>query len=125
MAALVMQTLGCDVAALNTVQFSTLLSVPPNLNLVPADAGAGNHTGYKQFKGTKASAQEIRDLYDGLKQSYLTDFDVLLTGYAPGAEAVDAIGSIARDLKLKGSMKAGSFFWSEQSPLRHTKEVIG
>ncbi|KAK0515429.1 hypothetical protein JMJ35_001463 [Cladonia borealis] len=92
MAALVMQTLGCDVAALNTVQFS-------------------NHTGYKQFKGTKASAQEIRDLYDGLKQSYLTDFNVLLTGYAPGAEAVDAIGSIARDLKLKGSMKAGSFFW--------------
>ena len=48
-----------------------------------------------------------------MKQSYLTDFNVLLTGYAPGAEAVDAIGSIARDLKLKGSMKAGSFFWSE------------
>lgn len=116
MAALVMQTLGCDVAALNTVQFSTLLSMPPNLNLgklIPADAGAGNHTGYKQFTGTKASAQEIGDLYDGLKQSYLTDFNVLLTGYAPGAQAVDAIGSIARDLKLKGSMKAGSFFWSE------------
>ena len=128
MAALVMQTLGCDVAALNTVQFSTLLSVPPNLNLgklIPADAGAGNHTGYKQFKGTKASAQEIRDLYDGLKQSYLTDFNVFLTGYAPGAEAVDAIGSIARDLKLKGSMKAGSFFWSEILSPRHTKEDIG
>ena len=116
MAALVMQTLGCDVAALNTVQFSTYLSVPLDFSLwksIPADAEAGNHTGYKQFRGTKASAQEIRDLYDGLKQSYLTDFNVLLTGYAPGAEAVEAIGSIARDLKLKGSMKPGSFFWSK------------
>lgn len=128
MAALVMQTLGCDVAALNTVQFSMQPSVPPDFDLgkrIPADAQAGNHTGYKQFKGTKASAQEIRDLYDGLKQSYLTDFDVLLTGYAPGAEAVDAIGSIARDLKLKGSMKPGSFFWCKQSLPGHTKEDIG
>ncbi|KAK4695902.1 pyridoxine kinase, partial [Lecanoromycetidae sp. Uapishka_2] len=93
MAAFVMQSLGCDVAALNTVQFS-------------------NHTGYKQWRGTKASAEEIMDLYTGLKQSYLTDFDVLLTGYAPSAEAVDAIGSIARDLKLKASTKAGKFFWA-------------
>jgi len=64
-----------------------------------------------QFKGTKISADEITDIYNGLKQSYLTDFDVLLSGYAPSAEAVDAIGSIARDLKLKASTKAGSFFW--------------
>ncbi|CAD6588109.1 MAG: Putative pyridoxal kinase [Alectoria sarmentosa] len=92
MAAFVMQAMGCDVAALNTVQFS-------------------NHTGYKQFKGTKTSAEEISHLYTGLKQSYLTDFDVMLTGYAPSAEAIDAIGTIARDLKLRASTKAGSFFW--------------
>lgn len=72
---------------------------------------AGNHTGYKQFKGTMTSAEEISDLYAGLKQSYLTDFDVMLTGYAPSAEAVGAIGAIARDLKLRASTKAGSFFW--------------
>ncbi len=72
---------------------------------------SGNHTGYKQFKGTKASAQEIRDIYEGLKQSYLTDFDVMLSGYAPSAEAVDAVGAIGRDLKLKSSTKPGSFFW--------------
>lgn len=71
----------------------------------------GNHTGYKQFKGTKTSAEAIAELYAGLKQSYLTDFDVLLSGYAPSAEVIDAIGSIARDLKLKASTKAGSFFW--------------
>ncbi|MCJ1437041.1 putative pyridoxal kinase [Xylographa pallens] len=92
MAAFVMQVLGCEVAALNTVQFS-------------------NHTGYRQFKGTRASADEIRDIYEGLKQSNLTDFDVMLSGYAPSAEAVEAIGSIARDLRFKSSMKPGSFFW--------------
>ncbi|MCJ1402467.1 putative pyridoxal kinase [Xylographa trunciseda] len=92
MAAFVMQVLGCEVAALNTVQFS-------------------NHTGYKQFRGTRTSADEIRDIYDGLKRSYLTDFDVMLSGYAPSADAVEAIGSIARDLRFKSSLKPGSFFW--------------
>lgn len=71
----------------------------------------GNHTGYMQFKGTKTSPQEIRDLYDGLKQSSLNDFDMLLTGYIPGAEAVAAVGTIARDLKLRASIRPGSFFW--------------
>ncbi|KUI66360.1 hypothetical protein VM1G_01418 [Cytospora mali] len=87
-----MQSLGCDVAALNTVQFS-------------------NHTGYRQVKGTKVTAQEISDLYDGLKQSYLDDFDMMLTGYIPGAEAVQAVGRIAEDLKERASPRPGSFFW--------------
>ncbi|KAI8279412.1 putative pyridoxal kinase [Colletotrichum sp. SAR11_57] len=85
-----LQSLGCDVAALNTVQFS-------------------NHTGYRQWKGTKVSAQEIRDLFEGLKQSYLDDFDMMLSGYIPGAEAVMAVGDIAKELKAKSG--DGSFFW--------------
>ncbi|KAL8929634.1 MAG: hypothetical protein Q9172_000430 [Xanthocarpia lactea] len=92
MAAFVMQTLGCEVAALNTVHYS-------------------NHLGYRQYRGTKTSADEISELYVGLKQSYLIDFDIMLTGYAPNAEAVNAIGAIGRDLKLKASTKPGSFFW--------------
>ncbi|CAM1506727.1 Fc.00g063680.m01.CDS01 [Cosmosporella sp. VM-42] len=91
-AVFVLQSMGCDVAALNTVQFS-------------------NHTGYKQWKGTKVSAQEIADLYDGLKQSYLNDFDMLLSGYIPGAEAVGAVGEIGKDLKNKTKEKPGNFFW--------------
>ncbi|KAL9605463.1 MAG: hypothetical protein Q9179_001337 [Wetmoreana sp. 5 TL-2023] len=124
MAAFVMQMLGCEVAALNTVHYSrpapnTPLPIErthflPQGNLekrrVVNDI-AGNHLGYKQSKGTKTSADEISELYAGLKQSYLTDFDVMLSGYAPNAEAVDAIGAIGRDLKLKASTKAGSFFW--------------
>ena len=77
---------------------------------------SGNHTGYKQFKGTKTSAEEISDLYAGLKQNYLTDFDVMLTGYCPNADAVGAMGAIARDLKLQGSTHAGSFFWGNLYP---------
>ncbi|KAH8700640.1 putative pyridoxal kinase [Talaromyces proteolyticus] len=92
MATYVMQSLGCEVAGINTVHFS-------------------NHTGYRQVKGTKTSAQEIRDLYEGLVQSYLTDFDVLLSGYAPSAAAVEAVGDIARDLKRRAESKPGSFFW--------------
>ena len=121
MAAFVMQAMGCDVAALNTVQFSMRTQAIDlrNLSLIGAPIcsfavtkyASGNHTGYKQFKGTKTSAEEISQLYAGLKQSYLTEFDVMLTGYAPSAEAVEAIGAIARDLKLRWSTKAGSFFW--------------
>jgi pyridoxine kinase len=57
------------------------------------------------------SASEITDLFQGLKDSYLDDFDMLLSGYIPSAAAVEAVGSIARELKLKATMKPGSFFW--------------
>ncbi|ETI20481.1 pyridoxal kinase [Cladophialophora carrionii CBS 160.54] len=92
MATFVMQALGCEVAAINTVQFS-------------------NHTGYRQFKGRRTPANEIKELYDGLRQSYLTDFDVLLSGYSPSAEAVEAIGTIARDLRYRSTVHPGGFFW--------------
>ncbi|KAF2028120.1 Ribokinase-like protein [Setomelanomma holmii] len=92
MATFVMQSLGCDVSAINTVHYS-------------------NHTAYKQVKGTKTSAEEIVNLYEGLRQSNLTDFDVLLTGYVPSAQAVQAIGKIGRDIKFNAGTKPGSFFW--------------
>lgn len=73
----------------------------------------GNHTAYKQVKGTKTSAEQIQDLYEGLRQSNLNDFDVLLTGYVPSAEAVRAVGRIGRDIKFNAGTKPGSFFWGE------------
>ncbi|KAI2618452.1 Ribokinase-like protein [Hypoxylon sp. NC1633] len=93
-AVFVLQSMGCDVSALNTVQFS-------------------NHTGYKQWKGTRVSAQEITDLWDGLKQSYLDNFDMMLSGYVPGAAAVEAVGNIGKELRHKSEKdgKPGSFFW--------------
>ena len=85
----------------------------------------GNHTGYKQFKGERFPASHIRDLYEGLKQSYLTDFDALLSGYAPSAAAVEAVGTIARDLKYKAIGKPGSFFWGEQRNPRDEQAPSG
>ncbi|KAL9074929.1 MAG: hypothetical protein Q9157_004199 [Trypethelium eluteriae] len=82
MATFVMQSLGCEVSAINTVNFS-------------------NHTAYKQFKGRKTPAEEITELYQGLKQSRLNDFDVMLSGYISTAEAVEAVGKIGRDLKFE------------------------
>jgi pyridoxine kinase len=57
------------------------------------------------------SAQEITDLYEGLRQSYLDRFDMMLTGYIPGAAALEAVGTIAEELKTKAQSKPGSFFW--------------
>ncbi|KAI0457662.1 Ribokinase-like protein [Xylaria acuta] len=91
-AVFVLQSLGCDAAALNTVQFS-------------------NHTGYRRVKGTKLAAQEITDLWDGLKQSHLDSFDMMLSGYVPGAAGVEAVGRIAMELKANAASKPGSFFW--------------
>ncbi|KAI8948927.1 Ribokinase-like protein [Xylaria longipes] len=91
-AVFVLQSLGCDVGALNTVQFS-------------------NHTGYRRVKGTKLAAQEITDLWDGLKQSHLDSFDMMLSGYVPGAAGVEAVGQIAMELKTNAASKPGSFFW--------------
>jgi len=71
----------------------------------------GNHTGYGQVKGTKATAADITDLYHGLKNSGLDEFDMMLSGYIPGKEAVQAVGAIARELKFNATMKPGSFFW--------------
>jgi pyridoxine kinase len=115
MATFVMQSLGCEVAALNTVHFSTL---QPCLHPNPdSQEMTGNHTGYRQFKGTRATAQEISDLYQGLCQSNLTDFDVMLSGYAPSAAAVESVGTIGIDLQQKAEKRPGSFFWGECSIL--------
>ena len=72
---------------------------------------SGNHTGYGQWTGTKTTAQEITDLFHGLKQSGLDDFDMMLSGYVPGAEALEAVGRLAKELKAKARAKPGSFFW--------------
>lgn len=103
-----MQSMGCEVAAINTVSLSTHSSRARGLQLTEQ---TGNHLGYGQAKGTRATAKEITDLYDGLKESNLDEFDMMLSGYLPGAPAVEAVGTIARDLKLKHTMKPGSFFW--------------
>lgn len=57
------------------------------------------------------SAEEITDLWQGLKQSYLDHFDMMLSGYIPGAAAVEAVGQIAEELQTRAASRPGSFFW--------------
>ncbi|KAJ8613736.1 hypothetical protein MRB53_036878 [Persea americana] len=95
-ATFVLQALGNDVSAINTVNFS-------------------NHTGYRQRTGRVTPAEEIQTLYDGLKQSELNAFDVLLSGYCASKEAVATVGNIAREIKLKANMRPGVFFWGVSS----------
>lgn len=91
-ATFVLQLLGLEVAALNTVQFS-------------------NHSGYRQLKGSRVTGEQITELYDGLEMNGNDDFGMLLTGYVPGAEGVEAVGRIAVDLREKRKDKKGGFFW--------------
>lgn len=114
MATFVMQSLGCDVSAINTVHYSKHPSSREDFSKRML-MREGNHTAYKQVKGTKTSADQILELYDGLRQSNLNDFDLLLTGYMPSAEDVQAVGKIGRDIKFNAGTKPGSFFWGECS----------
>lgn len=72
----------------------------------------GNHTGYRQFQGSRTTDAEIATLWNGLRASYLTDFSVLLSGYCPSAAVVSTVGVIARELRLRSEMSPGSFFWA-------------
>lgn len=77
----VLQLLGLETGTLNTVQFS-------------------NHAGYRQLKGFRTSAQQITDLFEGLKMTgQLEAFDMLLTGYVPGEKELEAVGTIAKEVK--------------------------
>lgn len=74
----------------------------------------GNHVAYRRFQGRKSTPEEITTLYQGLQDSGLADFDVLLSGYCPSAGAVAAVGDIALDLRQRaaaGGRGPGAFFW--------------
>ncbi|CCH42002.1 Pyridoxamine kinase [Wickerhamomyces ciferrii] len=73
-----LQYRGWDVDALNTVQFS-------------------NHPGYGTFKGTRSSADDLKEIYQGLNEIG-TSYDAVLTGYIPGDEGLKAVGEICKDL---------------------------
>jgi pyridoxine kinase len=41
----------------------------------------------------------------------------MLSGYAPSAAAVEAVGAIGLDLQRKAESKPGSFFWGMFNPI--------
>ncbi|KAI9440715.1 Ribokinase-like protein [Lactarius indigo] len=67
-----LQLLGYDVDVVNTVNFS-------------------NHSGYRRFGGTKASAEELDAMFSAMEQNGLLKPTRILTGFVFGAEALSVV----------------------------------
>ena len=65
--------------------------------------------------------EEVSELYVGLRQSHLDDFDMMLSGYCPSAAVVAEVGKIAREKRLAASTRPGSFFWGQSG---HTQNCF-
>ncbi|TGZ82189.1 Ribokinase-like protein, partial [Ascodesmis nigricans] len=80
----VLQLLGLETSGLNTVQFS-------------------NHSGYRQKTGEATSAALISSLWEGMKMNGLDKgFEMVLSGYVPGAAELEAVGEIVKEVKRNG-----------------------
>ncbi|CAH8642598.1 unnamed protein product [Dicrocoelium dendriticum] len=77
-----LQLLGIEVDFINSVQFS-------------------NHTAYSCFKGQVLKADDLRELYSGLKANGLHRYTHVLTGYVGCPGFLEAVGDIVRDLKTE------------------------
>ncbi|KAM4700067.1 pyridoxal kinase [Discoglossus pictus] len=75
-----LQVLGFEVDSVNSVQFS-------------------NHTGYTHWKGQVLNAEELQELYEGLKLNRVTRYDYVLTGYTRDASFLARVVDIIQELK--------------------------
>ncbi|KAF8475951.1 Ribokinase-like protein [Kalaharituber pfeilii] len=104
--------LGLEVSALNTVQFS-------------------NHTGYMQWTGYRTTAEQIEQLWQGLKNNEIVEeYGLFLTGYVPGADGVEAVGKIGKELKMLRHKEGQELFWlldpvmGDEGKLYVSEEVV-
>ncbi|PVU91108.1 hypothetical protein BB561_004563 [Smittium simulii] len=79
-----MQYAGLDVDVINTVQLS-------------------NHTGYQSIKGKVFEGSHITELFQGLQENKLDDYDFVLTGYMGKADNVNAVSQVVSELKKKNN----------------------
>eukprot|EP00192_Tetraselmis_astigmatica_P013591 CAMPEP_0117651494 /NCGR_PEP_ID=MMETSP0804-20121206/2122_1 /TAXON_ID=1074897 /ORGANISM="Tetraselmis astigmatica, Strain CCMP880" /LENGTH=318 /DNA_ID=CAMNT_0005457475 /DNA_START=157 /DNA_END=1113 /DNA_ORIENTATION=+ len=75
-----LQLLGLEVDFINSVQFS-------------------NHTGYKQWKGTVMSGEELWALIEGLEMNDLCHYTHLLTGYIASVSFLETIMKVVEKLR--------------------------
>nr|XP_033798979.1 pyridoxal kinase isoform X2 [Geotrypetes seraphini] len=74
--------LGFEVDTVNSVQFS-------------------NHTGYTHWKGQVLNADELHELYDGLKLNNVNQYDYALTGYTRDKSFLAMVVDIVQELKCQ------------------------
>ncbi|XP_023222049.1 pyridoxal kinase-like isoform X3 [Centruroides sculpturatus] len=75
-----LQVLGFEVDAVNSVQFS-------------------NHTGYKHWKGQVLNAEDLDELFMGLKLNNLHHYTHLLTGYVRSLSFLQKVTETVKQLK--------------------------
>uniref|UniRef100_M3XJF6 Pyridoxal kinase n=1 Tax=Latimeria chalumnae TaxID=7897 RepID=M3XJF6_LATCH len=75
-----LQVLGFEVDTANSVQFS-------------------NHTGYAHWKGQVLNADELHELYEGLKLNNVNHYDYVLTGYMRDRSFLKMVVEIVQELK--------------------------
>ncbi|XP_076445797.1 pyridoxal kinase-like [Babylonia areolata] len=75
-----LQVLGFDVSTINSVQFS-------------------NHTGYGKWKGQVLNAQDVGDLFEGLRMNNLLQFSHVLTGYIGKVSFLEKVGETIAEMK--------------------------
>ncbi|EEC09100.1 pyridoxine kinase, putative, partial [Ixodes scapularis] len=73
-------TLGFEVDFINSVQFS-------------------NHTGYPVYKGQVLNAEELVELYEGLKLNRINKYSHVLTGYVASESFLNKVADIVQELK--------------------------
>lgn len=79
-----LQVLGFEIDAVNSVQFS-------------------NHTGYAHWKGQVLNADELHEVYEGLKLNHVNKYDYVLTGYTRDKSFLAMVVDIVRELKQQNS----------------------
>ncbi|CAG5132065.1 unnamed protein product, partial [Candidula unifasciata] len=77
-----LQLHGYDVSTINSVQFS-------------------NHTGYGKWKGQILDAEEVADLFEGLRINNLLNFSFVLTGYIGSETFLQKVGDTIKEMKSK------------------------
>ncbi|XP_053430772.1 pyridoxal kinase-like [Nycticebus coucang] len=75
-----LQVLRFEIDAVNSVQFS-------------------NHTGYAHWKGQVLKADELHELYEGLRLNSVNKYDYVLTGYARDKSFLAMVVDIVQELK--------------------------
>lgn len=90
-------------------------SIPCSSPIIPVRSLMlmSDFTGYNQWTGFRTTAEQVLELFQGLQNSGLDNFQYLLTGYLPSAAAVEAIGAIGKKLKTKNP----EIIWSKASTL--------
>ncbi|XP_016073746.1 PREDICTED: pyridoxal kinase [Miniopterus natalensis] len=78
------EVLGFEIDAVNSVQFS-------------------NHTGYAHWKGQVLNADELHEVYEGLKLNHVNKYDYVLTGYTRDKSFLAMVVDIVRELKQQNS----------------------